>query len=72
MLPALSFEPEPVQGLPGPAMGPKRPKIGQKTGAGFIILSSPRFAQLGGLGDDTAPIDSVDLFGVESDRGKAN
>ncbi len=44
-LPALFFEPGPFPELPGPAVGPKGPKIGQKSGAGFIFLSSPRFAQ---------------------------
>ncbi len=43
--PALSFEPEPVPRLPGPAVGPKGPKICQKPGAGFTILSSQRSAQ---------------------------
>ena len=33
------FEPEPVPRLPGPAVGPEGPKIGQKPGAGFIVLS---------------------------------
>ncbi len=42
---ALFFEPEPVPSLPGPAVGPKEPKIGQKPRAGFIILSSLRSAQ---------------------------
>ncbi len=42
---ALSFEPGPFPGLPRPAVGPKGPKIGQKSGAGFIILSSLRFAK---------------------------
>ncbi len=31
--------------LPGPALGPKGPKISQKLGAGFIILSSLRSAR---------------------------
>ncbi len=44
--PALSFEPETVPGLPGPAVGPKGPKIGQKPEAGFIMLSSLRSAQV--------------------------
>ncbi len=42
---ALFFEPELVPRLRGPAVGPKGPEIGQKPGAGFIILSSPRSAQ---------------------------
>ncbi len=37
--PALFFEPEPFPRFPGPAVGPKGPNIGQKPGAGFIILS---------------------------------
>ncbi len=37
---ALFCEPEPVPRLPGPAAGPKGPKLCQKHGAGFIILSS--------------------------------
>ncbi len=36
--PALFSEPEPFPRLPGPAVGPKGPKIGQKPGARFIIL----------------------------------
>ncbi len=44
MQPALFFEPGPFPGLPGPAVGPKGPNIGHKPGAGFIILSSLRFA----------------------------
>ncbi len=44
--PALFFEPGPFPGLPGPAVGPKGPKIIQKPGAGFIIVSSLRSAQL--------------------------
>ncbi len=32
MQPALIFEPEPVPRLPGPAVGPKGPKIGQNPG----------------------------------------
>ncbi len=43
--PALFFEPGPFPGLPGPAVGPEGPKIGQKPGAGFIILSPLRSAQ---------------------------
>ncbi len=42
--PALFVEPEPVPRLPEPAVGPKGPKIGQKPGAKFIVLSSLRFA----------------------------
>ena len=42
MQPALCFEPGTFPGLPGPAVGPQGPKIGQKPGAGFIILSSPK------------------------------
>ena len=45
--PALCFEPEPVLELPGPAVGPKGPKIGQEPGAGFIILYSLRSAKQG-------------------------
>ncbi len=45
MQPVLCFEPEPVPKLPGPAVGPNGPKICQKPGAGFIILSSLRSAQ---------------------------
>ncbi len=45
MQPVLFFEPGPFPGLPGPAVGPKGPKFGQKPGAGFIILSSLRSAQ---------------------------
>ncbi len=44
--PALLFEPGPFPGLPGPVVGPKGPQIGKETGAGFIILSSLRSAQL--------------------------
>ncbi len=43
--PALFFEPGPFPELPGPAVGPNGPKIGQKPGAGFIMLSSLRSAQ---------------------------
>ncbi len=32
MQPALLFEPEPVQGLPGPAVGPKGPKYAKNPG----------------------------------------
>ncbi len=35
-----------LPGLPGPAVGPKGPKIGQEPGAKFIILSSLRSTQL--------------------------
>ena len=42
----MFFAPGPFPGLPGLAVGPKEPKIGQKPGAGFIILSSLRSAQL--------------------------
>ncbi len=35
--PELLFEPGPFPELPGPAVGPKGPKIDQKPGAGFII-----------------------------------
>ncbi len=45
--PALSLEPEPVPRLAWPAVGPKGPKIGQKPGAGYIILFSLRSAQQG-------------------------
>ena len=31
---ALFFEPEPVPELPAPAVGPKKPEIGQKPGPG--------------------------------------
>ncbi len=34
---ALLLELGPFPGLPGPAVGPKGPKIGLKPGAGFII-----------------------------------
>ncbi len=44
---ALFFEPEPVPGLPGPAVGPKGPQIDQKPGAGFTISSFLRSAQQG-------------------------
>jgi hypothetical protein len=39
-------EPGPFPGLPGRAVGTQGPKIGQKPRAGFIILSSPRSAQM--------------------------
>ncbi len=39
MQPALFIEPGLFPGLPGPAVGPKGPKICQKPGAGFMILS---------------------------------
>ncbi len=44
--PALLFEPGPFPALPGPAVGPKGPKIGQKPVAKSIILSSLRSARL--------------------------
>ncbi len=40
-------EPEPVPGLPGPAVAPKGPKIGQNPGAGFIILPPEGLPRLG-------------------------
>ncbi len=43
--PSLFFEPRPFPGLPGPAVGPKGPKLDQKPGAGFIISISLRSAQ---------------------------
>ncbi len=42
----LFFEPGPFPGLPGPALGPEGPKIDRKSGAGFIVLSSLRSAQM--------------------------
>ncbi len=41
MQPALFFEPGPLPRLPGPAVGHKGPKIGQKPEAGCIILIRP-------------------------------
>ncbi len=38
---ALFFEPGLYPRLPGPAGGPKGPKIGQKPGAGFIPYGMP-------------------------------
>ncbi len=40
--PAVFLEPGSFPELPGPAVGPKGPKIGQKPDAGFIIVSSLR------------------------------
>ncbi len=42
MQPAMFFEPEPVPGLPGPAGGPKGPKIGQKPGARLCDFIPPK------------------------------
>ncbi len=41
----IIFEPEPFPRLPGPAVGPKGPKIGQKPGAGIIISPCIRSTQ---------------------------
>ena len=45
----VRLEREPVPRFPGHAVGPKWPKIRQKPGAVFIILSSLRSAQCGYL-----------------------
>ena len=45
--PARFVEPGPLPEFKGPAVGPKGPKIGPKPGAGFIILSPLKSAQLG-------------------------
>ncbi len=58
--PALFFEPGPFPWLPGPAAGPKGPKIGQKSGAGFSILSSLRSAhKYGSMGSHGMPMGSA-------------
>ncbi len=60
-----TFRAEAVPRLPGPAVGPKGPKLGQKNGAGFIMFSSLMSAKIsnGSAGFCPGPNRCMWIFG---------
>ncbi len=59
----LFVEPGLFPELPGPAVGPKGPKISQKTGAGFIMLSSLKSTK-------NPETESLDIWNQRLGRGR--